>query len=265
MLQRNRVKRDYQATLDYLRKRYCKLCPDLSAYTVPQGKLEAAWHTWCRGGYAETVGVLVGLLFAVIVALILTPPLPVRVAILAAAVSGAALAAVMVFFAARRPRKQVGPSAYFRAGVGAVVCDPKGLVLVLERADVPGEWQFPQGGIENGEEPLDAIYRELEEETGLTEAVLCKLGRFPTVVGYDLPSENRSIKTGMGQAQFWFFFRSPTVEPHLVLQAAEAKAWRWNRFDDVVGHAAPFRRPLYQALYGYFNTNVQTPPAEGSG
>ena len=48
------------------------------------------------------------------------------------------------------------PEEYFRAGAGAVVINDRGLVLALERADIPGAWQLPQGGLDAGEEPLDA-------------------------------------------------------------------------------------------------------------
>ena len=49
------------------------------------------------------------------------------------------------------------PARYFRAGVGAVVLEPNGRVLVLERSDVPGAWQFPQGGLDDGETPPEGM------------------------------------------------------------------------------------------------------------
>jgi hypothetical protein len=49
------------------------------------------------------------------------------------------------------------PTQYFRTGAGAVIANAAGFVLAFERADIPGAWQLPQGGLEAGEEPLQAI------------------------------------------------------------------------------------------------------------
>ena len=57
---------------------------------------------------------------------------------------------------------------HFRAGVVIVVRRDDGRVLAFERVDAPGQWQLPQGGVESREDPLDAAWRELAEETGLT-------------------------------------------------------------------------------------------------
>ena len=59
---------------------------------------------------------------------------------------------------------------HFRAGVVAVVRRDDGLVMAFERADLPGQWQLPQGGLEAGESPVEAAWRELAEETGLGPA-----------------------------------------------------------------------------------------------
>ena len=58
---------------------------------------------------------------------------------------------------------------HFRAGVVAVVRRSDGQVMAFERADAPGAWQLPQGGIESGETPEQAAWRELREETGPDE------------------------------------------------------------------------------------------------
>ena len=66
------------------------------------------------------------------------------------------------------------PAQYFRAGVGAAIVNRGGLVLALERADIPGAWQLPQGGLKASESPLQAVFREVKEETGLLKV---KAGR----------------------------------------------------------------------------------------
>src|SRR5262245_21388404 len=97
------------------------------------------------------------------------------------------------------------PSKYFRAGVGAVLTDQHGRVLIFERADLSGEWQFPQGGIDNAEQPIDTVLREIKEETGITALRL--LRRYPGLLVYELPRQAQSVKTGMGQVQYWFLFK----------------------------------------------------------
>ena len=58
-------------------------------------------------------------------------------------------------------------STSFRASAGAVIINGDGCVLAFERADKPGSWQLPQGGLDAGEEPRDCVLREVLEETSI--------------------------------------------------------------------------------------------------
>ena len=146
------------------------------------------------------------------------------------------------------------PSRYFRAGVGAVVLDPRGRVLVLERADVPGAWQFPQGGLDAGETPLEAARREAEEETGISAKALRLVGQYPDLLAYELPEAAQSPRTGIGQVQYWFYFETRDVESPLErLPPGEFRAARWTTMARAVAGAASFRAPLYKKLGRYLN------------
>ena len=149
------------------------------------------------------------------------------------------------------------PTEYFRAGVGAVVKNALGLVLAFERADVPGAWQFPQGGIERGEEPLDTILRELTEETGISRNDLRLIDKYPQPLVYELPVNMRSDKTGRGQVQHWFLFEYLGRDEAIDLSASrEFRAWKWVSFTIVAGDAVEFRRSVYRALGSRFGSQL---------
>ena len=97
-------------------------------------------------------------------------------------------------------------SQFFRASVGAVIINSQGKVLALERSDTTGAWQFPQGGLEDQEEPLAAALREVQEETGIIPQSLHLLHQHPHLLSYELPPKWRSLRLGRGQTQRWFFF-----------------------------------------------------------
>jgi len=139
---------------------------------------------------------------------------------------------------------------YFRAGVGAAIIDDVGRVLAFERADVPGQWQLPQGGLGPDESPEDAVWREIREETGLEASRLRLLGRYPEPLAYELPEQARRPKTGRGQVHYWFFLRLVGVDVELPADG-EFVGWRWEPFEQLAEEAVPFRRPIYRRLSAY--------------
>lgn len=137
----------------------------------------------------------------------------------------------------------------YRAGVGAVIIGPDGKVLALERIDIPGAWQMPQGGIEEGEEPFVAVKREIREETGITEADLELLSPEPRHLTYDLPEKYQSKKTGRGQSQLWFIFRFKGSDEAITLgDKEEFQDWKWMLMDDLVAIVVEFKKSVYQKL-----------------
>jgi putative (di)nucleoside polyphosphate hydrolase len=160
------------------------------------------------------------------------------------------------------------PAEYFRAGVGAVIIDARGLVLALERARLPGAWQMPQGGLEKGEEPETAVYREIAEETGIGAGDLELLDTYPGPLVYELPASARSEKTGLGQVQYWFLFRFHGDESALdVRSGAEFRAWQWLPFAGLLQKTVDFRKPVYRRLAERFAAHLAGPanyPQTGS-
>jgi putative (di)nucleoside polyphosphate hydrolase len=139
----------------------------------------------------------------------------------------------------------------FRAGVGIVVLDTRGWVLALERSTVPGGWQLPQGGIEDGEEPIEALWRELREETGLTADDVEVIAELPEWLGYELPAPYRSAKTGRGQVHKWFLLRAGADDLPVrtdTTPEAEFRAWRWVDLAELAEQTVAFRQPVYRRL-----------------
>jgi putative (di)nucleoside polyphosphate hydrolase len=144
---------------------------------------------------------------------------------------------------------------YFRAGVGAILMNEAAQILALERADVPGAWQMPQGGLLVGEEPLEAVLREVGEETGIVETDIDLLAAFPEPLAYELPHQMRSAKTGRGQVQYWFLFKYKGDQSALRLPTGgEFRNWHWRSFERVTDEAVAFRKPLYRRLLAEFRS-----------
>jgi putative (di)nucleoside polyphosphate hydrolase len=240
MLHRNRVTDEYKKTLTYIRGKLAELNPAVGHHHVPL-KFEGWRRKWLRGGLAETVGALEALL---VCSLLLVYAVPL---VLVIPVSLATFG-ILWWFAAPREGESA-PAEYFRAGVGAVIIDGRGLVLAFERAGTPGAWQFPQGGLEKGEEPIKTVYREIAEETGIAARDLELLAAYPDLLVYELPPSARSEKTGRGQVQYWFLFRfHGDVGAINVQHGKEFRAWQWLPFAELLQKAAAFRKPVYGRL-----------------
>ena len=156
-------------------------------------------------------------------------------------------------------RQEAPPrSEFYRASVGVVITDGQGNLLVFQRKDKPGNWQFIQGGIEEGEDPLDALERETKEESGIRILNLELLSEYPGLLAYELPPEHRSKKTGRGQTQHWFLLKHEPGKQEIKLPPeSEFRASEWMTFqqllpDGVVG----FRQEVYSKLMEEFRDKV---------
>ena len=143
----------------------------------------------------------------------------------------------------------------FRAGVGAILLNEDGKVLGLERRDIPGAWQLPQGGLEENETPVEAVKREIHEETGIEASNLEFIASMPRWLAYELPEEARRKKLGRGQVQRWFLFRFRGSDEAITLgDQKEFRAWKWIGMDELTSIVVSFKQPVYQELAEYFKS-----------
>jgi putative (di)nucleoside polyphosphate hydrolase len=138
----------------------------------------------------------------------------------------------------------------FRANVGIILSNDKGLVLLAGRAGRPG-WQFPQGGVHPEETPQQAMYRELYEEVGLRASDVALVGQTREWMRYRLPPRyvrRHSLPRCIGQKQIWFLLRLVANEQFVRLDRSdkpEFDRWRWVDYWRPVKEVIYFKRPVY--------------------
>jgi putative (di)nucleoside polyphosphate hydrolase len=139
----------------------------------------------------------------------------------------------------------------FRANVGIAVARDDGRVLALERVDSPEGWQMPQGGLDVGEEPVQASLRELREETGIRAESVELVAEYPGWLAYELPAAYRARERG--QVQKWFLYRFIGSDGDIELSGQkgvrpEFRAYRWVGLRDLADQIWEIKRPIYRAL-----------------
>lgn len=145
-------------------------------------------------------------------------------------------------------------SQHFRAGVVIVVRHPDHQrVMAFERSDAAGSWQLPQGGLERGEEPLEAAWRELMEETGLGPDHVTPTAESADWIASEWPADlhSRHPRDGRrGQVHKWFVFdvNGDDVEPSP--DGSEFTDWQWVTPDWLIENVVSWRRPVYEKGLG---------------
>lgn len=159
----------------------------------------------------------------------------------------------------------------YRPNVGIIIVNRQNQVFWGKRVR-EHSWQFPQGGIKQGETPEQAMFRELAEEVGLLPEHVEIVGRTRDWVKYDVPTNwvRREWRgTYKGQKQIWFLLRLVGRDSDVCLRKTshpEFDAWRWNEYWSPLDAVIEFKRGVYEAALGElarFIGQTQDPPLLG--
>lgn len=144
----------------------------------------------------------------------------------------------------------------FRPNVAAVILSPKYPqsceIMIALREDIKDAWQFPQGGIDEGESPKDALFRELKEEIGTDEVEI--LAKYPKWIAYEFPSKiTKKLYAYDGQKQIYYLVRlKKTDKINLNTDHPEFIDYTFVDIKDVLDKITHFKKGVYKKVLHYF-------------
>ncbi len=151
----------------------------------------------------------------------------------------------------------------YRPNVGMMIINADKKVLMCTRLYSEGQpyrLQMPQGGIDKGERPTQAVYREMHEEIGLKPADVRFVASTRKWYKYDLPESARKKRSIRGQRQKWFLFLLACPDTHIDLNMYKIKEFsdfQWVDFEQVPELVIPFKREVYQNVLNEFRPFVE--------
>ena len=144
----------------------------------------------------------------------------------------------------------------YRPNVSAIVLSsyyPQNCkIFIAKRNDMKDIWQFPQGGIDEGESPQKALKRELEEEIGTDKIEI--LAQYPTWLRYDFPSHvAQKFYPFHGQIQKYFLVRLKSDSLiNIATQKPEFCEYAFVELDRIFDRIKHFKKPIYKQVLDYF-------------
>jgi putative (di)nucleoside polyphosphate hydrolase len=158
----------------------------------------------------------------------------------------------------------------FRPNVAIVICNDKQELFFAKRKG-QNAWQFPQGGIESSESPIQAMYRELEEEVGILPEHVEVIGCTKAWLRYRLPKRflrKDSMPLCIGQKQIWYLLKFTAEESFVKLDLSdkpEFDHWRWTDYWSPAEEVVFFKQDVYRKALTelsplLFDDNTQPAP-----
>ena len=125
-------------------------------------------------------------------------------------------------------------------------------IFLAQRNDMSGVWQFPQGGIDEGEEVQEALFRELEEEIGTKKVKI--VAQYPEWISYDFPPKiAKSMKPWVGQKQRYFLVKlKKSAKINIQTKHPEFDDYKFVGVDEVLKQSASFKQEVYESVIKYF-------------
>jgi len=125
-------------------------------------------------------------------------------------------------------------------------------IFIAQRNDLRDIWQFPQGGIDEGEEVKEALFRELEEEIGTGKAKI--IHEYPEWISYDFPEKiAKNMKPYKGQTQRYFLLKlKKSAKINLDTKHPEFSSYKFVSVEEVLNLTAHFKKPVYETVIKYF-------------
>ena len=144
----------------------------------------------------------------------------------------------------------------YRPNVAAIVLDSKYPqtcnILIANRIDVENAWQFPQGGIDKGESPKEALFRELKEEIGTDEVEI--IAEYPGWVSYDFPPQiAEKMAPYDGQIQKYFLVKlKKGAKININTKIPEFSEFKFVPLKELNEYITFFKRTVYKKVLKYF-------------
>jgi len=151
---------------------------------------------------------------------------------------------------------------YYRLNAGIVVFNKARRVLLCKRNDVKDSWQFPQGGIDEGETPKEAAFRELREETSLTDVTwvttLTEPARYRFTPEIIASMQKRGYHN-VGQDMYWslFYFDGSDDKINLDTENPEFDEFCWTTLEEAYNLVVDFKKPAYHMAVNKFTKLIE--------
>ena len=139
----------------------------------------------------------------------------------------------------------------FRQNVGIILANDHEQVFWGKRSGQYA-WQFPQGGVEQAEDPEETLFRELKEEVGLEQKHVTILGQTKNWLRYRLPEKyiRKAEPVCVGQKQKWFLLKLIGADEDINLQSHPGKVefddWQWVNYWYPIREVISFKRDVYR-------------------
>ncbi len=149
----------------------------------------------------------------------------------------------------------------YRPCVGMMIFNKNRKIFCGQRIDnINQAWQLPQGGIDGGENPIDAAFREIKEETSMINVNF--VADYPSWINYDVPVNLANKLWGgayRGQTQKWllFFFHGPNSEISVQTSHPEFRNWQWLNIEELTEKAIYFKKRVYRKINKSFHPLIK--------